>query len=177
MTFGHGQPPSGWPPPSDPGPRAPGRRRAPDDEDEPTSGYEGRTFHAPAPPPVADAPYRPRRARTEPPSPSPVAPRRPSPAPWPDRQHGTTPYPVDWDGLRHDGGTPPVPVQWSAVPVAEPELDLPDRPRGSRSRARRAARARRRTSPWLNALGIAAVAVLVGVCAAGGYIMFRSEEH
>ena len=77
---------------------------------------------------------------------------------------------MDWDG---HGGSPAVPVQWSAPPVAEPALDLPDRRRGGRSRTRRAAdRARRHTSPWLNAVGILAVAVLVGVCTAGGYIMF-----
>jgi hypothetical protein len=158
MTFGHGQPPGGWPPPSGPGPRPPGRRRAPDDEDEPSSGYEGRTFQPPPPPPVAEAPYRPRRARPEPePEPAPFPPRRPTPYP-----RVNAPHPVQWDGRRTDGRPAPVPVQWTAVPPEE-------RP----SRARRTARPQRRTAPWVNAVGIIAVAVLVGVCAAGGYIMFN----
>src|SRR3989440_11756802 len=141
MTFGHGQPPSGWPPPSDPGSRPPGRRRAPDAADEPSPGYEGRTFHAPPPPPVAEAPYRPRRARPEP-EPAPLPPRRPAPTPHP---RVNAPHPVQWDGRRTDGGPAPVPVQWTAVPAQEPER---------RSRARPPARAQRRTVPRGDAVGI-----------------------
>src|SRR5438045_3685845 len=86
MTFGHGQPPSGWPPPSDPGSRPPGRRRAPADEGEPFSGYEDRTFQAPPAPPVADAPDRPRTSRPDrspapPPPPHDIGNRQVDPGP------------------------------------------------------------------------------------------------
>src|SRR5437016_1213589 len=89
MTYGHEQPPSGWPPPSESGPRPPGRRRAPEGEDEPPLGYGGPTFQAPPPPPVAEPPYRPRRAHADPARLSDrYAPRRAVPDPGPDPPAG-----------------------------------------------------------------------------------------
>jgi hypothetical protein len=88
---------------------------------------------------------------------------------------GGFPAPVDPLERTHWRDPDPVPQQWD-----EPDLDLPDRRRRTgESGFDRAARhgeavapPRRRGSPWLTALGLLAVAVLVAVVAAGGYFMF-----
>src|SRR5437764_406282 len=212
MTYGHGQPPSGWPPPSEPGPgpgsRPAGRRRGPDDGDEPTSEYgsalgTSRTFQPPPPPPVAEAPYRPRRApgglpmsgplgAPAPPAVGPLGPR-PSPAPGPPPAASASPsgrasVPVSRPSPHphpypHPGAVPPLPNQWGPDPALP--LDLPDRrrnPNGRNPNGRGTSGRRGRPGDaprpplWLTVVGVVAVAVLAGVCAAGGYIMFTHPD-
>jgi len=115
-------------------------------------------FQAPPPPPVAEAPYHPRRAAAEPGPARSVTPHRgtaqvPRPSPHP------RPGPVP---------PPPPPNQWGPPPG----LPQPDGTNGSGRRSRRPAADTRRTPLWVTVVGVLAVAVLAGVCAAGGYIMF-----
>ena len=138
---------------------------------------------------MPEPPYRPRRARPDPgglternaprraaPDPVPAAPAgkpaggapaAPKPPP------GFSPYP---------GGVPPLPSQWGPGPDAAPEFGLPDHGRShapratSGRRSRRPGRGGRRTPFWLTVVGVLAVAVLAGVCAAGGYIMFTHPD-
>src|SRR6266545_4161949 len=191
MTYGPGQSPNGWPPPSGPGPRPPGRRRAPE-EDGPPPGYEERTSQAPAPPPVAEPP---RRSRRPDPDPGPLTdryvPRRAAADPvWMGLRGGRGPMPLDRDGRgegRRHAVAAPVPAQWGTPPGADPDTPPPD----ERAQPRRGASGRRgpagrrgssgsggqpdgrHTSAWLTTVGVLAVAILAGVCAAGGYIMLR----
>lgn len=84
---------------------------------------------------------------------------------------------TSWPGR----GTAPVPQQWGA-PGDEPVIDLPDRRRrvGTYDRTARHGQSappppRPKAAPWQTALGLVAVAVLVAVCAAGGYFMFTDR--
>jgi hypothetical protein len=66
---------------------------------------------------------------------------------------------------------PPPPGHWT--PAAQPEWSEPRRSaNGSGQSSRRSATDARRTPLWVTVVGVLAVAVLAGVCAAGGYIMF-----
>ena len=130
---------------------------------------------APAPPAVGPLGPRPSPAPGPPPaasaSPSgrasvPVS--RPSPHPHP--------YP-------HPGAVPPLPNQWGPDPALP--LDLPDRrrnPNGRNPNGRGTSGRRGRPGDaprpplWLTVVGVVAVAVLAGVCAAGGYIMFTHPD-
>src|SRR6266545_492449 len=155
MTYGPGQSPNGWPPPSGPGPRPPGRRRAPE-EDGPPPGYEERTSQAPAPPPVAEPP---RRSRRPDPDPGPLTDR------YVPRRAAADPV---WMGLR--GGRGPEPLD------REPRRGASGRrgPAGRRGSSGSGGQPDgRHTSAWLTTVGVLAVAILAGVCAAGGYIMLR----
>jgi len=81
------------------------------------------------------------------------------------------PGPAAWQDNRPLSGTGPVPAQWDGAP----DLGLPDRRRHKTEGGTRHGQRSRRTPAWLTVLGILATVVLVGVCAAGGYIMFTDR--
>ncbi len=138
---------------------------------------EARHSSAPPAPPERDG----RRPATSPPEPL----DRES---W--RHAVAAPMPLDRDGRgegRRHAVAAPVPAQWGTPPGADPDTPPPD----ERAQPRRGASGRRgpagrrgssgsggqpdgrHTSAWLTTVGVLAVAILAGVCAAGGYIMFR----
>ena len=120
-------------------------------------------FQAPPPPPVDEAPYRPRRAVPDPAPPNTSGP----PAPHRGTAQVVRPSPHPHPHPR-PGPVPPLPGRWGPPP----EPDVRRGADGSARRGRRSTTGAKRTPLWVTVVGVLAVAVLAGVCAAGGYIMF-----